>query len=90
MTPMLKEVDSKAYADTKHFLNLFLAVFKKNNPEIYTYLESGLNVPVDCTELSEYVTANSMDFFIERYTSFVNEHYEDIVRYQAGDEAWKR
>jgi len=89
MAPMLKEVDEKAYTDTKHFLELFLAVFKKDNPEINEYLATGLNVPVDCTELSEFVLNNDMGNFIEQYSK-IEEHYEDIVRYQAGPEAWKR
>ncbi len=89
MPPMLREVDSKAYIDTKHFLELFLAVFKRSNPEISTYLETGLNVPVDCSELAEYVLNKDMDSFIEGFSK-IEEHYDEIIRYQAGPEAWNR
>lgn len=81
MAPMLGEIDSKAYTDTKQLLELFLDVFKNNNHEICTYLEIGLNVPVDCTELSEYIENNDINSFIEQY-SMIEEHYEEIIESQ--------
>ncbi len=66
-SPLLREIDTKAYEDTKRFLELFLEVYKEENSEILKYLETGWNVPVDCSELGEYLVEGNMDSFIEQY-----------------------
>lgn len=79
--PLSKDVNSKAYEDTKVLLDLFLKVFRTENGEILKYLESGLNVPVDCTELKAYVLSGTVDEFIEQYNELLN-HHDEIVEMQ--------
>ena len=79
--PLSKDVNSKTYEDTKVLLDLFLKVFWTENGEILKYLESGLNVPVDCTELKAYVLSGTVDEFIEQYNELLN-HHDEIVEMQ--------
>lgn len=79
--PLSKYVNSKAYEDTKVLLDLFLKVFRTENGEILKYLESGLNVPVDCTELKAYVLSGTVDEFIEQYNELLS-HHDEIVEMQ--------
>jgi len=74
---LLREIDTKAYEDTKRFLELFLEVYKEENSEILKYLETGWNVPVDCSELGEYLVEGNMDYFIEQYEILSN-RIEDL------------
>lgn len=65
--PLLRELDTTAYEQTKKFFRLFLETLKHHNPEIYDYISTGWNVPVNCDELAQYVINKNMNQFIEEY-----------------------
>ena len=82
--PLMREIDSKTFVDSKQFLELFLEILKSKNPQIVEYLETELNVPVDCSELASYVLDENIEDFICRYRE-LESHSDEIVRMQAGD-----
>lgn len=65
--PLLREIDEKAFSDTKLFLKLFVKSLKMKNPDIVKYLETGWSVPVDCSELCIYMSEGCLDSFISEY-----------------------
>lgn len=78
--PLLREIDSKAYKDTKDFLSLFTKNLKKKYPLIMEYIETGWNVPTDCTELCEYINTDNLSEFIETYKTILSHiDYEQLV-----------
>ena len=84
MPPLMREIDSKTFVDSKQFLELFLEILKNKNPQIVEYLETELNVPVDCSELASYVLDENIEDFICRYRK-LESHSDEIVRMQADD-----
>lgn len=65
--PLMREINMKTFYDVRRFLKLFLSILKKKNPQIVKYLESELNVPVDCSELKKYVIDGNMQDFLRQY-----------------------
>lgn len=76
-------VKTEAYELSRRFLSMFLMVIEKNNKQIFTYLKTGWNVPVDCTELAGYIQESRIEDFIEGYNSVLS-HVDEIVEKQAG------
>lgn len=67
--PLLRELDTTAYEQTKEFFELFISVVKTHNQEIFKYIATGWNIPVDCSELAQYVLNENMKDFINEYES---------------------
>lgn len=67
--PLLRELDTTAYEQTKKLLDLFCSLIKCHNAEIYKYIATGWNIPVDCSELAPYVVDHNMSAFISEYDS---------------------
>ena len=67
MPPLLRELDLVAYQQTKKLFSCFMKVLNHSNPEIFKYISTGWNVPVDCKELASYVLNGNIDEFIKEY-----------------------
>ena len=78
--PLLREIDSKAYQDTKDFLDLFIKVLKEKHPSIMDYIETGWNVPTDCSELCKYISEGKLYKFIDTYETILSHvDYEQLA-----------
>lgn len=80
MSPLVNNIDLCSFEMTKKMYNLFIKVLKEHNHDIYKYLETGWNVPLDCTELGWYIISDKLDYFIEQYEIILS-HYDDMVNY---------
>ncbi|HIV98766.1 MAG TPA: hypothetical protein IAB12_03175 [Candidatus Ornithospirochaeta avicola] len=67
--PLLRELDTTTYEQAKKLLALFNSQIKCHNDEIFKYISTGWNIPVDCSELAKYVVNHDMDDFISEYNS---------------------
>lgn len=67
--PLLRELDTTAYEQTKKLLGLFCSLVEGYNAEIFKYIATGWNVPVNCSELAQYVANCNMCDFISEYDS---------------------
>lgn len=65
--PLLYNIDTSAFEPTRCLHHELILIIKAHHKNIFKYLETGLNVPVDCSEISQYIINENIEDFIEKY-----------------------
>ena len=80
-TPLISNIDTSSFEAAKNIFQKLLLVIKIQHTDINKYLETGWNVPVDCTEISKYIISGTLDDFINQYEELLK-HEDEILSLQ--------